>query len=108
MPIRTLARLTPPKPKAGETFKLQIVAQHPMEPGTRRDASGNLIPAHYIDLVEVYFEGKKVATVHPQTGVSANPLFSLAFQAEKPGTFTVKLKDNKGDTGEASVKLELA
>lgn len=108
MAIRTLARLTPPKPKAGEAFKLQVVAQHPMEPGTRKDEKGNLIPAYYIDLVEVYFEGQKVASILPEPGVSANPLFGLAFQAGQPGTFTIKLKDNKGDTGEASVKLELA
>lgn len=46
MPIRTIVRLTPAKPKAGEEFRLQAVAQHPNEPGTRRDAQGNLIPAN--------------------------------------------------------------
>lgn len=53
MPFRTIARLNPAKPKAGEEFRLQVVAQHPNEPGTRRDAEGKLIPAKYINLVEV-------------------------------------------------------
>ena len=35
MPFRTIARLNPAKPKAGEEFRLQVVAQHPNEPGTR-------------------------------------------------------------------------
>ncbi|GEM88241.1 thiosulfate oxidation carrier complex protein SoxZ [Meiothermus granaticius] len=108
MAIRVLARITPPKPKAGDVFKLQVVAQHPMEPGTRKDEQGNLIPAHYIDQVDVYFEGQKVSAILPEPGVSANPLFGLEFQAGQAGTFNIKLKDNKGDTGEASVKLELA
>ena len=86
MPFRTIARLNPAKPKAGEEFRLQVVAQHPNEPGTRRDAEGKLIPAKYINLVEVY---------------------AFKFKAEKAGTFTIKLKDTDGDTGEASVKLEL-
>lgn len=108
MAIRTIVRLTPAKPKAGEEFKLQAVAQHPNEPGTRKDAQGNLIPANYINLVEVYFEGEKVAEARPGPSTSANPLYGFKFKAEKPGTFVVKLKDTSGDTGEGSVKLELA
>ncbi len=108
MPIRTIVRLTPAKPKAGEEVRLQAVAQHPNEPGTRRDERGNLIPANYINLVEVYFEGEKVAEARPGPSTSANPLYGFKFKAEKPGTFTVKLKDTSGDTGEGAVKLELA
>ena len=72
MPFRTIARLNPAKPKAGEEFRLQVVAQHPNEPGTRRDAEGKLIPAKYINLVEVYFEGEKVAEARPGPSTSAN------------------------------------
>lgn len=108
MPIRTIVRLTPPKPKAGENVKLQVVAQHPNEPGTRKDAEGKLIPANYINQVEVYFEGEKVAEARPGPSTSANPLYGFMFKAEKAGTFTVKLKDTSGDTGEGTVKLELA
>jgi sulfur-oxidizing protein SoxZ len=108
MSIRVIVRLTPAKPKAGEEFRLQAVAQHPNEPGTRRDERGNLIPAEYINLVEVFFEGEKVAEARPGPSTSANPLYGFKFKAEKPGTFTVRLKDTSGDTGEGTVKLELA
>lgn len=73
MPIRTIVRLTPAKPKVGEEFRLQAVAQHPNEPGTRRDAQGNLIPTNYINAVEVFFEGEKVAEARPGPSTSANP-----------------------------------
>ena len=108
MPIRTIVRLTPAKPKAGEEVRVQAVAQPPNEPGTRRDEKGNLIPANYINLVEVYFEGEKVAEARPGPSTSANPLYAFKFKAERPGTFTVRLKDTSGDTGEGQVKLELA
>jgi sulfur-oxidizing protein SoxZ len=44
MAIRVIVRLTPAKPKAGEEFRLQAVAQHPNEPGTRRDERGQPHP----------------------------------------------------------------
>ncbi len=108
MSIRVIVRLTPAKPKAGEEFRLQAVAQHPNEPGTRRDERGNLIPANYINQVEVFFEGAKVAEARPGPSTSANPLYGFKFKAEKPGTFTVRLRDTSGATGEGTVKLELA
>ncbi|MGQ9735337.1 MAG: thiosulfate oxidation carrier complex protein SoxZ [Thermaceae bacterium] len=108
MAIRMLIRFAPAKPKPGEVFKLQVVAQHPMELGTRKDEAGKPIPANYINLLEVYFEGQKVAEIRPGGSTSANPLFALKFKADKPGTFTVKAKDLSGDTGEAQAKLELA
>jgi sulfur-oxidizing protein SoxZ len=108
MAIRVIVRLTPAKPKAGEEFKLQAVAQHPNEPGTRKDAEGKIIPAKYINLVEVYFEGRRWRRPAPAPPPAPNPLYGFKFKAEKPGTFTVKLKDTDGDTGEGTVKLELA
>ncbi|WP_117237425.1 thiosulfate oxidation carrier complex protein SoxZ [Thermus sediminis] len=108
MSIRVIVRLTPARPKAGEEFRLQAVAQHPNEPGTRRDERGNLIPARYINQVEVFFEGEKVAEVRPGPSISANPLYGFKFKAEKPGAYTVRLRDTGGDTGEGTVRLELA
>jgi len=35
---------------------------HPMETGTRRDAEGNLIPAHYIETVVCEHNGEVVMT----------------------------------------------
>lgn len=107
MPFRTIARLNPAKPKAGEEFRLQVVAQHPNEPGTRRDAEGKLIPAKYINLVEVYFGGGEGGGGPARALHQRQPLYAFKFKAEKAGTFTIKLKDTDGDTGEASVKLEL-
>lgn len=85
MPFRTIARLNPAKPKAGEEFRLQVVAQHPNEPGTRRDAEGKLIPAKYINLVEVYFEGEKVAEARPGPSTSANPSTPLSSRRRRRG-----------------------
>lgn len=100
-----LIRSTPARPKAGEEVKVQIVIMHPMEPGTRRDPQGKLIPANYIDNLEVYFDGQLLARMAPRGGVSANPLFALKMRAEKSGTVLVRYRDLKGESGEREFAL---
>ncbi len=102
-----LIRVSPRKPKKGETVKLSIVVRHPMEPGTRRDDEGKLIPAKYINELEVTQNGERVALVKPSRGVSANPLFAFKIKAE-PGEITVTYKDTAGESGKKVYKLKVA
>ncbi len=102
-----LIRTSPRKPKRGETVKLSVVVRHPMEPGTRRDEEGNLIPAKYITELEVTLNGERVAFVRPSRGVSANPLFAFKVKAE-PGEVRVTFRDTAGETGEKTYQLKVA
>ncbi|WP_337868444.1 thiosulfate oxidation carrier complex protein SoxZ [Meiothermus sp.] len=108
MAINILVRFNPAKPKAGDEVRVQIVAQHPMEPGTRRDASGKLIPADHITEVNVTMDGQLIAQVKPGPGTSANPLFAFKMKASKAGQLKVACKDLNGQTGERTADLTLA
>lgn len=108
MPAQILIRFNPAKPKAGEEVRVQVVVQHAMEPGTRKDAQGNLIPASYINELVVTFDGKELATVKPTGGTSANPLFAFKMKAEKAGEVKASYKDVTGDAGEKTQALSLA
>ncbi|MCX8088207.1 MAG: thiosulfate oxidation carrier complex protein SoxZ [Meiothermus ruber] len=108
MAINILVRFNPAKPKAGEEVRVQVVVQHPMEPGTRRDASGKLIPADYINEVNVTMDGQLIAQVKPGPGTSANPLFAFKMKASKAGQLKVTCKDLNGQTGEKTADLTLA
>ncbi|MCX7784523.1 MAG: thiosulfate oxidation carrier complex protein SoxZ [Meiothermus sp.] len=108
MPINILVRFTPAKPKAGEEVRVQIVAQHPMEPGTRRDASGKVLPADYINELNVLMDNQLIAQVKPGPGTSANPLFAFKMKASKAGQLKVTCKDLNGQTGERTADLTLA
>ncbi|WP_299428207.1 thiosulfate oxidation carrier complex protein SoxZ [uncultured Meiothermus sp.] len=108
MAINILVRFNPARPKAGEEVRIQIVAQHAMEPGTRRDAGGNLIPANYINEVGVVLDGQVIAQVRPGPGTSANPLFAFKMRASKAGQIKVTCKDLNGQTGERTAELVLA
>lgn len=109
MAIQILIRFNPAKPKAGDDVRIQVVAQHPMEPGTRKDAAtGALIPANYINELNVSFEGEVIAQVKPTGGTSANPLFAFRMKAAKSGKLVVAYKDVAGESGEKSATLTLA
>jgi len=102
-----LIRFSPSKPKQGDPVKVSVVVRHPMEPGTRKDENGQIIPANYINELEVTLNGERVALVNPGRGVSANPLFAFMVTAE-PGEVKVRYTDTAGESGEKSKALKVA
>jgi sulfur-oxidizing protein SoxZ len=108
MAINILIRFNPARPRAGEEVRINILAQHPMEPGTRRDAAGNLVPADHISEVNVQMDGRLIAQVKPGPGTSANPLFAFKMKATRAGQVRVTVRDLSGQTGERTADLALA
>ncbi len=102
------ARLNPARPARGETFKLQLLLQHPMESGFRLDAEGNLISAEYVDLLEVYLDEDLLVQMQPSGGVAANPALTLAFKAERSGQLRVWYRSTTGDHGEVTLALAVS
>lgn len=107
MPAKVLVRFNPSKPQAGEDVKVSVLARHPMEPGTRPDDNGDLIPANYLTNIEVLLNDELVASVMPKGGVSANPLFGFTIAAEA-GELKVRYKNLEGEEGETIQELKLA
>lgn len=84
---------------AGDETTVRILMSHVMEPGTRRDAAGALIPAHFIKEVEATHNGKVVLSALFTGSVSQNPFLSFKFKgAAKGDKVTVKWVDTKNDT----------
>ncbi|MGE0347954.1 thiosulfate oxidation carrier complex protein SoxZ [Hydrogenophaga sp.] len=91
---------------AGDETTVRILMSHIMEPGTRRDASGNLIPAHFIKDVVATHNGKTVLQAMFTGSVAQNPFLSFKFKgAAKGDKVVVKWSDSKGDsrTDEATI-----
>lgn len=91
---------------AGDEVTVRVLMSHPMEPGTRKDSSGALIPAHYIQDVEATHNGKSVLKAMFSGAVSQNPFLSFKFKGGAKGDkVSVKWVDNKGDsrTDEATI-----
>lgn len=91
----------------GDVVEVKAIIAHPMESGRRRDkASGNLIPAHFIQEVECQHNGATILTSQWGGSVSSNPYISFRFKGGKKGdAIAIKWSDIKGNTGEVSGKV---
>ena len=90
---------------AGVT-EVKALMSHPMETGRRKDANGQLVPAHYITEVTALHNGKLVLTAHWGPAVSQNPFLQFRFKGGAAGDkVVVAWKDTKGESRTDEVVL---
>ena len=83
----------------GDVTEVKILMSHPMETGQRKDASGQLVPAHFIDKVTATCNGKTVLTADWGPAVSKNPFLAFRFKGAKAGDkISVTWVDTNGAT----------
>jgi sulfur-oxidizing protein SoxZ len=91
----------------GDTVDVKVLMNHIMETGLRKDAkTGQVIPAHFIQEVNVTVAGKTVLDTQWGYAVSKNPFLGFKVKGAKAGDkVVVSWVDNKGDkrTDEATV-----
>ena len=90
----------------GDVADVRILMRHPMETGQRKDAKGDLVPAHFIQSVLVEHNGRTVLDAQWSQAVSRDPFLGLRVKGAKAGDkITVTWTDTKGDkrTDEATV-----
>lgn len=92
-PMRIRAKAT------GNVANVRVLMSHEMESGQRKDASGNLVPAHFIQDVSASLNGKVVMTAEWGPSVSKNPFLEFNLKGAKAGDkVAVSWKDNKGES----------
>ena len=90
----------------GETTEVQSLIQHPMDSGFVKDAKGELIPPHYIEMVEFEHAGKTVFTALWGPAVSKDPYLKFSFKgAQKGDELKVSWVDNKGGSDSVVAKI---
>ena len=84
---------------------IKILMKHDMESGQRKDASGKLIPAWFINMLNVKAQGKDVFNAEFGPGVSKDPFLNFKYKGSKGDKLVVNWIDTKGDkrTDEATV-----
>lgn len=85
---------------------VKILMSHDMETGLRKDSTGKLIPAHFIQQVSATWQGKVVLSAHWGTAISKNPFLEFSFKGGQKGErIQVIWTDNMGDkrTDEATI-----
>lgn len=77
---------------------VRVLMSHEMETGQRKDASGKLVPAHFIRNVTAMHQGKTVLTALWGPAVAKNPYLEFEFKGGQKGEkIMVTWEDNKGD-----------
>ncbi len=85
---------------------VKVLMSHEMETGQRKDNSGALVPAHFIQSVTATWQGKTVLSAQWGAAVSKNPFLEFNFKGGQKGEkVQVTWTDNKGDkrTDEAAI-----
>jgi sulfur-oxidizing protein SoxZ len=84
---------------------VKILMKHDMESGQRKDASGKLIPAWFINMLNVKAQGKDVFNAEFGPGVSKDPFLNFKYKGSKGDKLVINWIDTKGDkrTDEATV-----
>jgi len=92
---------------SGDTTEVQALVQHPMDSGFVKDSKGNLIPAHYIEVIEFEHAGKAVFRAFWGPAVSKDPYIKFSFKGGKKGDdLTISWVDNKGQSDSLVGKIQ--
>jgi sulfur-oxidizing protein SoxZ len=90
----------------GDIADVRVLMNHPMETGQRKDASGSLIPQHFIQEISVKLNGKTVIDAQVSQAVSRNPVFSFRVKGAKAGDrLEISWLDNKGERNSTETAL---
>lgn len=92
---------------SGDVADIKVLMNHPMETGQRKDAkTGQLIPAHFIQVVTAQVNGKTVLEGQWSQAVSKNPFLGFKVKGAKAGDkVTVSWADNKGEKNSADATV---
>ena len=91
--------------KEGVT-EVRVLMAHVMETGQRKDASGALIPAHFITELSAKHNDKLVLSAEFGPSVSTNPYLAFKFNGGAKGDkVAVTWVDNKGETRTDEVQV---
>ena len=83
---------------AGDKVTVRVLMSHEMETGQRKDASGKVVPAWFIQEVTATHNGKPVLSAQWGPSIAKNPFLQFTIKSGKVGDkIVVSWTDNKGD-----------
>jgi thiosulfate oxidation carrier complex protein SoxZ len=92
------------RPLEDGTVELKIIIVHPMRTGRSKNDEGVLMPAHFMQLMQVLLNGQLIVDAQTGTGISRNPYFTFYLKEAKVGdVIAVHWQDNRGFEGQGQV-----
>ncbi len=104
--MKMRARLLAEGPLGKNITELKIIILHPMRTGRSKNDDGQLMPAHFMQLMQVVLNGQVIVDAQTGTGISRNPYFTFYVASAKPGdVIAVNWQDNLGYEGHGEVTV---
>ena len=95
----------PAQVKRGEVFEIKTLVSHPMEPGVRRDNTGQLIPRDIINRFVCTYNGEEVFRADLFPAIAANPFLAFFTLATESGELVFQWTDDHGTTQTEKAKI---
>ena len=93
----------------GNIVEVKVLMSHPMETGRKKDDFGQLIPAHFIQLLTATLNGKTVLEAQWGTGIAKNPSLTFRLIGAKLGdVVAVTWVDNKSESATQYISVTSA
>lgn len=90
----------------GDYVEVKVLISHPMDTGRKKADNGELIPAHFIQLLTATLNGKPVLETQWGTGISKNPYLTFRVKGAKLGdVFAVTWHDNFGASASQQIAV---
>lgn len=106
--MKMRARLLEAGASGKPVTELKIIIVHPMRTGRSKNDDGQLMPAHFMQLMQVALNGKVIVDVQTGTAISRNPYFTFYLTEAKVGdVIAVSWQDNRGFSGQSEVTVSL-
>ncbi len=80
---------------------------HPNITGLQMDQlTRHYLPPHFVQAVEVRFNGERVLSAEMDISVSEDPSFRFYFVPEGPGELSITVRDNRDNTFEKAIEVQ--
>ncbi|MDA8168897.1 MAG: thiosulfate oxidation carrier complex protein SoxZ [Nitrospiraceae bacterium] len=89
----------------GQVVPVDVLVTHPMETGLRKTKDGKVIPAYFINGVDIFYGGDRITHCDWTIAVSANPFMTFYLKADKAAPLRIVYKDNKGGVYQETVQI---
>ena len=84
--------------------EVKAIIIHPMHTGRGKDDAGNIIPAHFIQLIDLTLNGQPIMQIQCGTGIAKNPYLTCYADNAKVGDkISLTWHDNLGNTSSGEV-----
>jgi len=91
----------------GDVALVRLLISHPMETGLRKDPEGQLVPAHFIELLTITYQDRIVLSAQWGPAVSRNPYLAFRFKGAKKGEkLKISWQDNMGESATDEATLD--